>query len=69
MSEEFQLAMPQLMSAKRARDIARGHKALADHFEALGERAEAAKAERQSAWWLAYAVALSQIPPGASEGW
>ena len=53
------------MSAVKARDAARGYKGLADHLRDAGAVAEANRLERQSQWWLAYAVALSQIPPGA----
>jgi hypothetical protein len=54
---------PPLVTAKQARDTARIFKGLAEHMESIGARGEATRAERQSAWWMAYAIALSQIPP------
>jgi hypothetical protein len=56
---------PPLMGAARARDLARIYKGFADHVRGLGDVSGANSAERQSQWWLAYSVALSQTPPGA----
>jgi len=56
---------PPLMSAVRARNISRFHKGAADHLRSLGDIAGANHSERQSSWWLAYAISLSQTPPGA----
>ena len=64
--EQFGLPTPPLVSAKQARDVARGYKALADHLAELRVVGEARQAERQSQWWMAYALALSQIPPDES---
>jgi hypothetical protein len=57
---------PPLVTATQARDTARIFKGLAEHMENIGARGEATRAERQSAWWMAYAIALSQIPPEAA---
>jgi len=65
MSEQFGVPQPPLMSAVKARNLARSYKGFADHLTELGDVAGARHAERQSAWWMAYAIALSQIPPGA----
>jgi hypothetical protein len=54
------------MSPTKARDLGRSYKGFADHLRELGDTAGANYADRQSAWWLAYALALSQIPPGAT---
>lgn len=56
---------PQLMSAVKARDLGRLYKGFADALRADGHERLAAAAERDSQWWLTYALALSQIPPGA----
>lgn len=55
---------PPLVSAAKARNVARLYKGLADALRADGINAEANTAERQSNWWLNYSIALSQIPPG-----
>jgi hypothetical protein len=55
---------PPLMSATTARDLARSYKGFADHIRAMGDISGANHAERQSSWFMAYAIALSQIPPG-----
>jgi hypothetical protein len=55
---------PPLMSAVRARNLARSYKGFADHIRSLGDTAGANDADRRSAWFMAYAIALSQIPPG-----
>ena len=69
MTEETPFLPPQppLMGAVRARNVARSHKAYADHLRELGDIGGARLAEQQSTWWLAYAVALSQIPPGRTD--
>jgi hypothetical protein len=64
--ERFTPAMPGLMSAVRARDLARRYKGFADLIRA-DDPGGARHADQQSQWWLAYAIALSQIPPGATE--
>ena len=64
---DFLPPQPPLLSAVRARDIGRSYKAFADHIRIMGDAGGARAAETQSQWWLAYAIALSQIPPGATE--
>lgn len=61
---DFLPPQPPLMSAVRARNLARSHKAMADHLRLHGDLGGARLSDQQSAWWMAYAVALSQIPPG-----
>jgi hypothetical protein len=56
-----------LMSAIKARDIGRHYKAFSEYLDNHGLRAEARTAERQSQWWLAYSLVLSQTSPGAAE--
>jgi hypothetical protein len=56
---------PALVSAIRARNLARIYKGLAVQLRAENFTAEARLAENDSQWWLNYAIALSQIPPGA----
>jgi len=56
-----------LMSAVKARDVARDFKAWSEHLHELGLIAEANRAERDAQWWMTYAVALSQIPPGRTD--
>ena len=59
---------PPLMSALRARNVARAYKGMADHLRAEGLTTEANTMERNATWWIAYAIALAQIPPEATEG-
>ncbi len=61
--DPFSLPPIALMTAERARDIGRSYKALADNLTELGAAREAARAERDSQWWLTYAIALAQTPP------
>jgi hypothetical protein len=56
-----------LMSAKRARDLARECQGMANHLREQGDVGTARFLEQRSAWWMAYAIALSQIPPGATD--
>jgi hypothetical protein len=37
---------------------------MADHLRAEGDIGGARLSDQQSAWWMQYAIALSQIPPG-----
>jgi hypothetical protein len=67
MSDQFGVPPTPLMSAVKARNLARSYKAFADHIAEQGDAAGARHAERQSQWWMAYAIALSQIPPGATD--
>jgi hypothetical protein len=66
MSDHPQPPKP-LMSAIKARDIARAHKSWAEYLAEQGLRPEAARAERDAQWWLTYALALAQIPPGRTD--
>ena len=65
--EPFFLPHPPLMSAVEARNLARMYKSMADHLRSRSVLGEVPYMERQSAWWLAYAISLSQTPPGAIE--
>jgi hypothetical protein len=61
MSDEPFLHPPTpLMSAARARDVARAYKAHADHLAEFGLSREATLAMRDSQWWLTYSIALAQ---------
>jgi hypothetical protein len=62
--EPFLPPQPPLISAVKARNLARSHKAMADHLRAEGDIGGARLSDQQSAWWMQYAIALSQIPPG-----
>jgi hypothetical protein len=64
MSDDPFTNRPQLMSAVRARDLARHFKGFAESLRRDSFTAEANQAERDAHWWLNYAIALSQIPPG-----
>jgi len=64
MSESNIPEQPPLMSAVKARNVARLYKGLADGLRRDGLTAMANNAERDSHWWMAYAQALAQIPPG-----
>jgi hypothetical protein len=66
MSEQFPM-QPELMSAVRARNLARTYKGLADQLRRDNYRREADLAERDSNWWLMFAISLSQTPPGATD--
>ena len=66
--EPFLPPEPPLMSAVKARNIGRSCQAMANHLRnSVGpsESATIRLLEQRSAWWMAYAIALSQIPPGA----
>ena len=64
--DPFLPPMPPLMSPVKARDIARSCQGMADHLRAQGVEATTMRLlEQKSAWWMAYSIALSQIPPGA----
>ncbi len=66
--EPFLPPQPALMSAVKARNLARSYKAFADHLREFGDIGGARLAEQQSGWWLAYSIALAQTPPGAIDG-
>jgi hypothetical protein len=63
--EPFSQPMVPLMSAVKARNLARECQGMAMRLREIGETGVAITLERRSAWWMAYAIALSQIPPGA----
>jgi hypothetical protein len=65
MSDDFLPPPIRLMSAVKARNIARSCQGMANHLRDQGAIGEANILERRSAWWMAYSIALSQIPPGA----
>jgi hypothetical protein len=56
-----------LMSAVKARNIARSCQGMANHLRDQGAVGEANILERRSTWWTAYSIALSQIPPGRTD--
>jgi hypothetical protein len=49
-----------MMSAEKARDVARAIQGLANHLTEIGVPTEAARFERTSQWWLTYSIALAQ---------
>jgi hypothetical protein len=53
------------MDPTKAREIARGLKCLAQSYAGAGMVRDAARAERDSHWWLAYAGSLA--PPEAGQ--
>lgn len=67
--EQFLPDQPALMSAVRARNIARSHKYLADQYADAGMRQQAAISMNHSQWWMTYSISLSQTPPGAIDPW
>lgn len=56
------------VTAEQARDTARAWKAMADHLSSLPYVAGARNAMRESERWMAYSVALAQVPPPAEPG-
>lgn len=62
---DFLPEQPALMSAVRARNIARLLHALSEQYAEAGMRTQSMRALAQSQWWLTYALSLSQTPPGA----
>ena len=68
MSDEHFLPPPvPLMSAVKARNIARSCAGMATWLRDQGATGEANILERRSAWWMAYSISLSQTPPGATD--
>ena len=63
--EPFPLPSVPLMSAVKARDIARSCTGMANYLREVGETGTARILDQRSAFWMAYAIALSQIPPDA----
>jgi len=62
MSDEPPFLLPPipLMTASKARDVARLYKAQANHLTEFGLAREANLAMRDSQWWLTYSIALAQ---------
>ena len=56
-----------LMTPERAVLVARNYKALAENLANLVP-GDAARAERQSQWWLNYSIALAATNPEQSDG-
>jgi hypothetical protein len=56
-----------LISPQRARDIARGHMALAEQYHVAGMIDRALDANREARTWLAYSSALSAT--GSEPDW
>jgi hypothetical protein len=68
MSDEPFLPPPvPLMSAVKARNLSRACQGMAIHLREAGDTSTARFLEQRAAWWLAYSISLSQIPPGAFE--
>jgi hypothetical protein len=65
MSDQFNIRPVPLMSAIGARNHGRRLKAWSEYLRSMDLELEAQRAERDSAWYLAYALSLSQTPPGA----
>jgi hypothetical protein len=66
MSDEPFLPAPvPLMSAIKARNLARECQGMANHLRDMGDTGTAHILERRSTWWMTYALSLSQTPPGA----
>lgn len=66
MSDEPFLPPPvPLMSAIRARNLARSCQGMANHLREEGDVGTARLLEQRAAFWLAYSISLSQTPPGA----
>jgi hypothetical protein len=56
-----------LMSAVKARNLARECQGMANHLREEGDTGTARILEQRGAFWMAYAIALSQIPPGRTD--
>lgn len=68
MSDEPYLPPPvPLMSAVKARNLARECKGMANHLLEQGDTTTARILDQRSTWWMLYAMTLSQIPPGATD--
>ena len=64
MSDKFLPPPVPLMSAVKARNLARECQGMANYLREQGEIGAAVVLERRSIWWLSYSIALSQTPPG-----
>ncbi len=53
------------MASDKAEEIARGLKWLGQSFAEAGMARDAARAARDSQWWMTYAISLAQQPPAA----
>lgn len=62
--EQFGLPPVPVMTPQKARDVGRLYKALAIQLADLGVAAQAARAERDSQWWLTYSITLAQTGEG-----
>lgn len=62
MSDDLVPRIP-LMSAAKARDIGRAYKAFAEMLHDAQLTTEAARAERNGRFWMAYSIALAQTAP------
>jgi hypothetical protein len=60
---------PALMSAIRARNLSRIYQGLAVQLRRDGYVEEADNASRDAAWWMNFAISLSQLGPGATDKW
>ena len=65
--QPFLPPQPPLMSAVKARDIARSCAGMANYLREYGDTGTAQILDQRSTWWLAYAFTLSQVPPGATD--
>jgi hypothetical protein len=61
--ETFATPPVPLMSALKARNIARSYEALAEQLEDAEMREQAATMGRRAKWWLAYSAVLAKVPP------
>lgn len=60
--DSFALPPVPLMPAEKAQYVARAYKAVAENLASIGVAREAARMERDSMWWMAYAISLAQTP-------
>ena len=63
MSDTPEASRIPLMAADKAQEIGRGLKWLAQSYAEAGMVRDAARAERDSQWWLNYATSLAHTPP------
>jgi hypothetical protein len=57
-----------VIAPDKAQEIARGLKWLAQSYAEAGMVRDAARSERDSQWWIAYAISLSHTHKPAAEG-
>lgn len=65
MSDPIEQGRVPKMPPEAAQDIARGLKWLAQSYASAGMARDATRAERDSQWWLAYSLSLTQTQPGS----